>query len=151
MAASKQAPNLEVGGEFEGRPILSHAVELPSLAGGLREAAEVSGSRVLRKGEESYLLIHVVGNKSRFDPVKNTEGFQRVDIPQVESVVFVEGEAFEKAVAEHSAAVEEMRLQRQREAEEAKGVQRVPGTGPWPTDEDADDGLPDGPGDPEEG
>lgn len=140
----------EIGGEFEGRPILSHALELPSLAGGLREAAEVSGSRIIRKDDEAYLLIHVKGNKTRFDPVKNTDGFQRVDIPSVESLTFVEGAAFEKAIADHKAAVEAKRLADQQAAEAEKGVQRVPGTEPWPTDEDGDDGLPDGPGEPDE-
>lgn len=142
--------NTEIGGEFEGRPILSHALELPSLAGGLREAAEVNGSRIIRRGEEAYLLIHVTGNKTRFDPVKNTDGFQRVDIPSVESLTFVEGPAFEKAIADHREAVEAARLEKLRREEAEKGVQRMPGTEPWPADEDADDGLPDGPGDPEE-
>lgn len=131
-------------GEFEGHPILSSAVELPSLAGGLREAAEVQGGRIIPKDEEAFLLVKVKGNKTRFDPVKNTDGYQRVDIPAVEGLTFVEGAAFEKAIADHAAAVEAHRLERQREREEREGTQRIPGTEPWPTGED--DGLPDGPG-----
>lgn len=132
-------------GTFEGRDVLSHAIELPSLAGGLREASEVHGSGPIPRGERRFILIEVEGAKTRFDPVKNTDGFQRVDIPRVEGLTFVEGEAFQKAIADHKAAVEAKRLEEQREREEREGTQRIPGTEPWPSGED--DGLPDGPGD----
>lgn len=140
------APGSNAGpfGEFEGRPVLSAAVELPSLAGGLREAAEVAGGRAIHHGEEGYLLIKYRGNKTRFDPVKNTEGFQRVDIPQVEGVAFVEGKTYEKAIERQAAELEKKRLREQKEAEAAKGVQRVPGTEPWGDGEEGDGDALDG-------
>lgn len=150
MTDPTQAPepgsNAGPYGEFEGRPVLSAAIELPSLAGGLREAAEVSGGRAIHHGEEGYLLVKFRGNKTRFDPVKNTEGFQRVDIPLVEGVAFVEGKTYERAIERQAAELEKLRLRQQKEAEAAKGVQRVPGTEPWPGDEDDADGLPGEPG-----
>jgi len=130
-------------GSFEGRPVLSAAIELPSLAGGLREAAEVSGGRAIHFEEEGYLLIKFKGNKTRFDPVKNTGGVQRVDIPLVEGLAFVEGKTYEAAIERQSKALEKHRLREQKEAEAAAGTQRVPGTEPWG---DEEDGLPPAPG-----
>lgn len=131
-------------GTFEGHPVLSSAVELPSLSGGLREAAEVQGGKIIQKDEEGYLLVKYRGAKTRFDPVKNTDGFQRVDIPAVEALAFVSGAAFEKAIARHDEALEKKRLREQKEKEAAAGTQRVPGTEPWgPDDGDDGDGLPD--------
>ena len=134
-------------GSFEGRPVLSAAIELPSLSGGLREAAEVSGGRAIHFEEEGYLLIKYRGNKTRFDPVKNTQGVQRVDIPLVEGVAFVEGKTYEKAIERQATELEKMRLRQQKEAEAAAGTQRVPGTEPWGTDDE--DGLPPAPGEAE--
>lgn len=131
-------------GEFEGHKILSTALELPSLAGGLREALEAQGGRIISKDEEAILLVKVKGAKTRFDPVKNTDGYQRVDIPSVEGLVFVEGDAYEQALIEQEERLEALRLQKIKDKDEAAGTQRVPGTEPWPTGED--DGLPDGPG-----
>lgn len=125
-------------GEFEGRPVLSAAVELPSLAGGLREAAEVQGGTLIHRGDTVYILIKATGAKTRFDPVKNTDGFQRVDIPVVEGLAFVSGKAFEAAIDRQNKAIEKNRLAKQKEKEAAQGVQRVPGTEPW----EGDDGLP---------
>lgn len=138
-------------GTFEGHPVLSHAIELPSLAGGLREAAEVVGSQPIHKGERRVIVIEVEGNKTRFDPVKNTDGFQRVDIPKVETLTFAETALVADVLARHREAAEELRLQKMQEAEAEAGVQRVPGTEPWAEgDEDGDDLPSDGMGDPDE-
>ena len=135
-------------GTFEGHPVLSHAIELPSLAGGLREAAEVAGSSPIRMGERRVIIIEVEGNKTRFDPVKNTNGFQRVDIPKVETLTFTELDVVQQALQAHREKAEALRLEKQKAAEAEAGVQRVPGTEPWADgDEDGDDLPTDGFGD----
>lgn len=125
-------------GTFEGHPVLSTAIELPSLAGGLRQAVDVNGGAPIHKGETGYVLVKFEGAKTRFDPVANTDGYQRVDVPKVESVALVEGEAVEKLMADHVAAVAARVAEEQRKKDEEAGTQRIPGTAPYP--EDGDDG-----------
>lgn len=135
-------------GTFEGHPVLSTAMELPSLAGGLREAIDVAGGAPIHKDEEGYLLVKFKGNKTRFDPVKDTNGYKRVDIPTVPSVAIVEGEAVERLMADHEAAVGRRRAEEQRQKDEEQGTPRIPGTEPYPTDADDDGEQIDGGGDP---
>lgn len=135
-------------GTFEGHPVLSTAIELPSLAGGLRQAVDVAGGAPIHKGETGYVLVKFEGAKTRFDPVANTDGYQRVDVPKVESVALVEGEAVEKLMADHEEAVEKRRAEEQRRKDEEQGTPRIPGTEPYPTDADGDGDQIDGGGDP---
>lgn len=146
MSAATVHPHDVTGmfGEFEGRPVNSTAVELPSLAGGLRDASEVEGGRVIKAGDEAYILIKVTGAKTRFQAEKDDEeAFMRVDIPKVDGLMFVEGEDFRAAIAAHQAKVIEMKAQ-QKEARE--GIKRLKFEDDGSDDEQAaEDGV--GPGD----
>lgn len=131
-------------GTHKGHPILSTAIELPSLAGGLRDAVAVAGAEPLDVDEVRYLLVKTVGTgKTRYDPVKNTDGFQEVDIPRVEGVSIVEGASVEGMMAEHEAAVAARKAEEQRQKDEENGTPRIPGTEPYPTDADDDDTIDD--------
>lgn len=129
-----------IGDEWEGQTITGVAFELPGLAGGLRDAVKVNGGEPIARGQKRFLLLEVVGSKTRFDPSKDDEHeCVRVDILGLAGASFVGGQTFERAMAKHHKEVDRLRLAEQRAKEEAKGVQRVPGTEPW-EDEDDDAG-----------
>lgn len=121
MSDPAPAPTVVDLGTFEGAPVTRAGVEIPSAAGGLREAMKVE-PRILHQGDEGYLVIKYVVQKVRFDPLKKDEpdgDQERVHVLQAESATFIADELVEKRMAEH-----EEKVARHREAE--KGTQRLP-------------------------
>ena len=110
-------------GEFEGRPILSTGFELPGASGGLNAALAVDGL-ILHHGDKTHLVLEVDTVKVRFDPIKDTEGVQRVQVLKVLMAAQIDADA----VAD---ALDKQRIR----VEEAAGVTRIP----YPDDDPADE------------
>ncbi len=84
-------------GNFEGVPVLSVGIEIPSAAGGLRDALKIDPQVMHQTQRVKVLLDHTVG-KIRHDPVKDTSGVSRVHILQTTAATIVEGDVFEAAL-----------------------------------------------------
>lgn len=99
---------------FEGRPVIRAAIEIPSAAGGLREAMKFEPVEFHHE-EEVYVVLRCTVAKVRFDPIKDTDSLARIHVFAAEEATFVDGEI----VAEHLAA-QRARLDAARQAEEAR-------------------------------
>ena len=84
---------------FEGREVLSCGVEVPSVAGGLRESVDVDPIEI-HHGDQGVLVLRWRCKKVRFDGVKDTEGLRRVAVLDVLAAAFADDE-FEKAGDEY--------------------------------------------------
>lgn len=108
-------------GDFEGLPVRRVGVELPSAAGGLRDAIKVE-PRIIHQGDEGVLLIRYQCQKVRFDPIDKDEpdgDQERVHVLKVVAAMFDDEASSEQRLLEHQAKVA-----RAKEAD--KGTQRLP-------------------------
>lgn len=92
-------------GEFEGAKILSVGVEIPGAAGGLRDAVKIDPA-VFHKDQRVLVLLDTTVGKVRFDPVKDTSGVQRVHVLIPTGATIVDGDVFDKALADQREAIE---------------------------------------------
>jgi len=106
-------------GQFEGSDVLKVGIEIPSAAGGLREAMKFAPV-VLHKGDEVYVLLKTNVTKIRFDPITDTEAVARVHILDAEEATFVDGKFAEKHLKEQRDRIRKLR-------EEAQGIRSAPG------------------------
>jgi hypothetical protein len=113
-------------GEFEGHPVLSSAFELPRAGGGLNAAIGID-NLLLHHGDEGYLVIHYGTAKVRFDPIKDTDGVQRVHTLNLLMAAQIDGDYVQDAL-------EKQRIR----VEEASGVTRIPYPDPDGADEPGD-------------
>lgn len=118
-------------GDFEGRPVLSTAFEMPGVSGGLNAAIGID-NLVLHHGDEGSLVLRYVTQKVRFDPIKDTDGVQRVQVLKVTMAAQIDDAGVDDAL-------EKQRIR----VEEAAGVTRIP----YPDGETADTDPADEPGD----
>lgn len=110
-------------GDFEGRPVLSTAFEMPGASGGLNSALAVDGL-VLHHGDKGHLVLEYETVKVRFDPIKDTDGVQRVQVLKVLMAAQIDG-------ADVADSLDKQRIR----VEEAAGVTRIP----YPDSDPADD------------
>jgi len=101
-------------GQFEGRDVLSTGIEMPGAGGGLNKALAIDNLS-LHIGDAGTLVIEYEVGKVRHDPIKDTEGVQRVHVLRVTMAAQIDPDA----VAE---ALEQQRIR----VEESMGVKRLP-------------------------
>lgn len=104
-------------GSFEGTPVSGTGIEIPSAAGGLREALKID-PQVLHKGQRVMVLLDCEVGKIRHDPVKDSEEWNRVHILATNGATIVDGEVFDEALAAQAD-----RIQKAKDAE--TGQQRT--------------------------
>lgn len=104
-ALSASTANL---GKFEGAEVLGVGIEIPSAAGGLRDALRID-PLVMHRNEERLVLLRCTVGKIRFDPVKDTKGVTRVHVLDTSEATIVDGEVFEEALAAQRTRIEEAR------------------------------------------
>lgn len=118
---------------FEGKEVLSTGIEIPNAAGGLRAALQIDPQE-FHHGERRWVVLEVVTEKIRHDPIGTTPALSRVHIMKADAATFVPREVVQphldaqaarlaEADEEREAAEEAERLA----AEEAAGVQSIPG------------------------
>lgn len=113
-----------VGGQYEGKAIVGAAVEIPNVAGGLREAMKF-GAVTIEHGEPFFLVLSGVCQKVRYDPDNKEEpgGDQiRVHILNVAEGTFVAEQVVIDALKRQREIIDEGR----RQEEAAKGIHRLP-------------------------
>lgn len=97
-------------GDFEGDPVSEVGIEIPSAAGGLREALAIDPV-VMHKDDESMVLLRTKVKKIRHEPVKDSDAWRRVHVLETTSATIVDGDVFEEALAAQAE-----RIQRAKEA-----------------------------------
>lgn len=103
---------LEALGSFEGRQILGVGIEIPSAAGGFREALVVDPV-LLHTGETVFVVIETRVGKVRFDPIADVEGYRRVHVLETVASTIVDREIVEKQLEAQQARIDEVKgLQR---------------------------------------
>jgi hypothetical protein len=107
--------------EFEGDPVIAIGIEVPGLSGGLNDALRVDPVE-LHKGEECVLIVRGTVAKIRFEPVKDSESWQRVHILKVEEAGLVDGAVVDGLLAAQREKIEAARI----DAERAQGIHRLP-------------------------
>lgn len=106
--------------DFEGRAVRQVGIEIPGVAGGLREAVKIDPQQ-FSQGEEGYIALHWTCAKVRFEPIDRDDpgGDQRrVHVFAVDEAAIIDGDL----VAGHLAE------QRERIAlakEQAAGIARL--------------------------
>lgn len=105
---------------FEGKAVRQVGVEIPGVAGGLREAMKIEPQQ-FSQGEEGYIVLHWKCAKVRFEPIDKDDpaGDQRrVHVFAVDEAAIIDGDV----VADHLAAQRE-RIELAKEA--AAGIARL--------------------------
>ena len=102
-------------GEFEGAKVLSVGIEIPSVAGGLREALKID-PQVMHRDDEVMVLLRCKVGKLRFDPVKDTQGVQRVHVLNTTEATIVDGDVFDQALVAQREAIDLAKRQASGEA-----------------------------------
>lgn len=95
-------------GQFEGAEVAGVGIEIPSAAGGLRDALKID-PLVMHRGEERLVLLRCTVGKIRFDPVKDTDGVTRVHVLDTSEATIVDGEVFEQALVAQREKIEQAR------------------------------------------
>jgi hypothetical protein len=104
---------------FEGRDVFRTAIEIPSLAGGLREATDFEGGE-WSVAEVIPVVVLARVKKVRFDRVRDTDGLRRVHVCEV-----AQGDAalIDRQIAEEWIDNARDRIERLRE--KAQGIARL--------------------------
>lgn len=102
-------------GSFEGDEVLAVGIEIPSAAGGLREALAIDPI-VMHRDEEVMVLLKCKVQKLRHEPVKDTQGWRRIHILETTDATIVDGTEFAEAL---DAQAE--RIQRHKDAASGQG------------------------------
>lgn len=105
---------------FEGVPVLRAAIEIPSIAGGLREAMKFDPVQ-LHHDDEGYLALRFRVKKVRFDPVKDVEGLARVHVLEAVEVSFVEEETVRDEMARRAEVVADRKKRAEDQARRQRG------------------------------
>lgn len=92
-------------GEFEGSTVLSVGIEMPSAAGGFQDALKIDPV-VLHKDQRVLVLLDCTVGKIRFDPVKDTNGWQRVHVLRTVGATIVDGDVYDQALADQREAID---------------------------------------------
>ena len=100
--------------QFEGMDVLSTTVAIRKAGDGLSAAVKVDPVE-LHHGETVYVVLETVVEKIRHDPVKDTDGLQRVHLLVTEAATIVD-----------SGLVAEYLEQQKVRIEEAAGIARLP-------------------------
>lgn len=103
---------------FAGRDVISSAIEVPSAAGGLREAMKFAPVE-FDIDEEVYVLLRCTVKKVRYQKIKDTEALSRIHIFASDEATFVDG-----TFAETHLTAQRDKLRRLRE--EAQGISQLP-------------------------
>lgn len=92
---------------FEGRPVRSVGIEIPSAAGGLREAMKIEPQE-FHHGERVFVVLECDVAKVRFDPLgDDTDDLRRVHVFAAESAVIVDEDLVRTQLDEQAAKIEE--------------------------------------------
>ena len=105
---------------FEGVPVLRAAIEIPSIAGGLREAMKFEPVQ-LHHDDEGFLALKFRVKKVRFDPVKDVDGLVRVHVLEAVEVSFVEEATVRDEMERRAAAVKAKKDRAEAEARRQRG------------------------------
>jgi hypothetical protein len=101
---------------FEGRDVVNAGIEIPSVAGGLREALKVEPIE-MGHDEETYVILRLRVRKVRFDKVPDTDVLTRTHVMDCLGSAFVSGPLAESMAQELDA--------QQARIERAKGIERL--------------------------
>lgn len=109
---------LPVLGEFDGKAVLSTSIAITNAGDGLSQALKID-PREMHLGEEVIVVSRCVVAKVRFDPIKDTDGVQRVHVLRAGTSTIMEGSVVEEALAATAAKIETA-------ARLAKGEHKLP-------------------------
>lgn len=117
-------------GEYRGHDIIRTSIKLTKAGDGLSKALGIA-PHVYEQGDELMVLVKVKVGQHAHKLIPDTECLELVQEFEAQTATIVSGQQYERTLSTAE--------NRQRKAqEEAKGIQRVPGT------EDAIDGKDDG-------
>jgi hypothetical protein len=140
-------PAADVLSPFEGSPVTRVGIEMPSAAGGLREAMKFEPVE-LHKGDRVFIVTECLVRDVKFKPIDKEDlaasPWQRVHVLDVEKAALVDG----SVVAEHLA---EQARRIQRAKEKAEGIEPLAANGVSADDWGGNAGPLDDPVDPEAG
>lgn len=122
-------------GTYKGRDVIQTSVSIRNAGDGLSKALGIE-PREFSPGETVMVLLECEWNGETHQPIKDTDAFQLVTILRASTATLVD-------TAQARKALDQQARKNQRAAEEAAGVQRIPGVDP---DEDENED-PDGEGD----
>ena len=121
---------------FEGDPVVATGIEVPGLSGGLNDALRVDPIE-LHKDEETVLVVKCSVKKIRFDPVKDTDSWERVHIMRVSEVAIVDEAAVAEILETQRKRIEEAVVA----AEKREGIHRLPLAEAGDGDEDDEEAV----------
>lgn len=104
---------------FEGLPVIQSKIEIPSAAGGLRDAMKIE-PRAWRKGDTTFVLMECTVGKVRFDPVTDDETGPQARVHVLHAIA---GTVLAPEVAKTWIDEQKDRILKARE--EALGIQQV--------------------------
>jgi hypothetical protein len=111
MTKAKDATGL---GRFEGKDVLSATVKITKAGDGLSKALAIE-PEALHSGDVVYVVLKGVVGDIAFKPIKDTNGFARVQTIEAGTVTMVDGDLVSAVLEEQEKALEQ-----------AAGVQRLP-------------------------
>lgn len=108
-------------GDFEGKPIRKTGIEIRNTGHGLSTALKIDPV-VVHSGEKAYVVLEIVGEKHRFDPMDDGDAWERVNLTKAEVATVVDKELVMELI-------EAQRAKNLAAAEEAKGIQQIDADG----------------------
>ncbi len=95
-------------GELDDLPVIAAGIELPSAAGGLRDALTID-PELFEHGERAYVVLDVTMNKLKHNPITledpdgyEIEGWERVHVFDVNGATFIDADAVKAALADQA-------------------------------------------------
>jgi hypothetical protein len=111
---------------FEGHEVYASGIEMPGASGGLNKALRVDEME-LHHGDRVTIVVDCEVTKVRFDPVKDTDGLERVHVLRVLNASTIDESVVRDALDDQA-----------RRVEAARGVHALPGPGEDGYNDDAD-------------
>lgn len=110
--------------DFEGKAVRQAGLEIPSAAGGLREALAIAPQE-FHQGDTVFVVFELVTQKVRFDPInKNApdEDQRRVHVFTVKNATFVDEQIVRAQLDEQSRLAAEAREAREAARRQREGM-----------------------------
>lgn len=127
-AMTDQTPAAPALSDFEGERVLGAGIEIPSAAGGLREAMKIEPQE-FHGGQRLYVVLECVVDKLRHDPVVadgERVGWRRIHIMAAENATFVDGDLVRTHLEDQAKRLADAREAAKRDQEKDQGVARLP-------------------------
>lgn len=111
-------------GEFEGKPIRQTRIEIRDTGHGLSTALKIDPV-VVHSGSKAFVVMEIVGEKHRFDPMDEGDAWCRVNLTKAETCTVVDEELVIELIEKQREKNIALEIQEAEEKEREKGVSRL--------------------------